>query len=103
MLHAYILTRLPYFFNTVGDSFSNSESVHIANLLIDRFHQPPSQVIVAFQSPATSVNDPRYQQEANNFIGRVPSFPHVAKITPGGVVHDGRTTFLDVGFNTDYD
>src|SRR5258708_6671715 len=103
MLHAYILTRLPYFFNTVGDSFSNSESVHIANLLIDRFHQPPSQVIVAFQSPATSVNDPRYPQELLIIIGRLHSFPHVASITPGGVGQDGRTTFLVVGFNKDYD
>src|SRR5260370_35224784 len=103
MLHAYILTHLPYFFNTVGDSFSNSESVHVANLLINRFHQPPSQVIVVFQLPGYSGNDPRYQQEVNNFIGRLHSFPHVASITPGSVGQDGRTTFLVVGFNKDYD
>ena len=96
-------SKLPAILSSGGYSFSNSESVHVANLLIDRFHQPPSQVIVAFQSPGTSVNDPRYQQEVNNFIDRVRSFPHVASITPGGVGQDGRTTFLVVGFNKDYD
>jgi len=96
-------SKLPAILSSGGYSFSNSESVHVANLLIDKFHQPPSQVIVAFQSPGTSVNDPHYQQEVSNFIGRVRSFPHVASITPGGVGQDGRTTFLVVGFNKDYD
>ena len=95
--------KLPAILSGGGYSFSNSESVHVANLLIDKLHQPPSQLIVVFQSPATSVSDPSYQQEVNNFVGRARSFPHVMSITPGGVGQDGRTTFLVVGFNKDYD
>ena len=35
-------SKLPAILSSGGYSFSNSESVHVANLLIDRFHQPPS-------------------------------------------------------------
>jgi RND superfamily putative drug exporter len=96
-------SKLPGILSGGGYSFSGSESIQVANLLTDKLHQAPSQLIVVFQSPATSVSDPNYQKEVNDFVERARSFPHVMSITPGGVGQDGRTTFLVVGFNKDYD
>jgi RND superfamily putative drug exporter len=96
-------SKLPGILSGGGYSFSGSESVHVANLLTSKLHQSPSQLIVVFQSPATSVSDPGYQKEVNDFVVRARSFPHVMSITPGGLGQDGRTTFLVVGFNKDYD
>jgi RND superfamily putative drug exporter len=83
-----------------GFSFSGSESVHVANIITDKLHQPFSQLFVVFQSPGTQVSDPAYQQEANDFANRARTFPHVTGVTTGGAGRDGRTTFVTVNFNT---
>ena len=86
-----------------GYSFSGSESVHVSNALVNRLHLPPSQITVVFQSASTGVNDPAYQQEISNVTNKIRAFPHVTGITRGAIGQDGRTTFLVVSFNKDYD
>jgi len=83
-----------------GFSFSGSESVHVANIITDKLHQPFSQLFVVFQSSGTQVSDPAYQQEANDFANRASIFPHVTGVTTGGTGRDSRTTFVTVNFNT---
>ncbi|MDQ2907314.1 MAG: MMPL family transporter [Chloroflexota bacterium] len=80
-----------------------SESVDVEHILNQKLHQPLSDVVVAFQSATTLVGDPVYQQEIKNFASRAKGFPYATSVIVGGVGKDGRTTYVEVGFNHDPD
>jgi putative drug exporter of the RND superfamily len=84
-----------------GDSYSGSESAQVNSLIQSKLHPPAVQLLVIFQSPATPVTDPAYQQEVHDFINRARTFQHVSSVLAGGVGKDGRTTYVIVNFNTD--
>ncbi|WIG61772.1 MAG: Integral membrane protein [Ktedonobacterales bacterium] len=95
--------KVPSLLTGGGYTFQGSDATRVSTILSDKFHQPPSQVLVVFQSTATPVSDPAYQAEVQNFVGRITSFPHVTSAQPAGVGQDGRTTYVNVNFNTNSD
>jgi uncharacterized membrane protein YdfJ with MMPL/SSD domain len=95
--------RLSTILSGGGFSFSGSESVQVSNELIDKLHFPPSTLTVVFQSSTTNVSDPAYQQELTSTLNKIRAFHNVTSVTPGGTGQDGRTTFVNVGFNKNYD
>jgi RND superfamily putative drug exporter len=82
-----------------GYNFQNSESVRVSNMLTSTLHQPPSQLLVVFQSPDTPVSDPAYQQEIRAFTDKAANYPSVIDIAPTQVGRDGRTALVVVSFN----
>src|SRR5215472_12371930 len=46
-----------------GYTFSSSDSVRVADITIQKLHQPPSQVIAVFHSTQATTTDPTYQSE----------------------------------------
>ncbi len=95
--------RLSTILSGGGYSFSGSESVHVSNDLIDKLHFPPSSITIVLQSATTSVIDPAYQQELNGITQKLRSFHNVSNIQTGGIGQDGRTTFINVNFDKNYD
>ena len=94
-------TRLPSLLSGGGFSVSGSESVQASRELIEKLHVPPSTLTVVFQSATTNVSDPAYQQELNSTLSNIRAFPHVMSVTQGTVGQDGRTTYVNVGFDKD--
>ncbi len=97
-----------------GYDFKSSDSMAVGNILQNTLHQPPSSVLVAFQSVDTPVSDPAYQEEVRSFVSRAQAFQHVTSVQPvettaadGSTVYlpgkDGKTTFVTVNFNTNAD
>ena len=82
-----------------GYSYHNSESTRAENLISEKLNQPAAQLLVVFQSAHTSVNDPSFQKEVNNFMSRARSFTHVTAVSQGDIGQDGRTTYVTVNFN----
>ena len=82
-----------------GYSYNNSESAHADNLINTRLRQPPTQLLVVFQSANTAVNDSSYQKEVNDFMSRARSFAHVTGVAQSGTGQNGRTTYVTVNFN----
>ena len=83
-----------------GYYYNNSESAHADNLISEKLKQPPSQLLVVFQSTHTPVNDASYQKEVNDFTSRVRSFANVTGVIQGGTGRDGRTTYVTVNINS---
>jgi putative drug exporter of the RND superfamily len=98
-----LATRLTKLLTSGGYSFSGSESTQVGNILIDKLHQPPSQATVVFQASNTQVSDPAYQQEIQAFTNKLKTFPHFRSITQGSVGQDGRTIFILINFNADFE
>jgi RND superfamily putative drug exporter len=88
------ITRL----NGGGFSLKGSESDRAAQTLTAKFGATPVQVIAVFTAPHTAVSAPAYQAQVQAFIRRARGVPHVAQITPAGVGHDGRSTYVTVDF-----
>ena len=84
-----------------GYAYSGSESVRVQNLLVDQLHQPPSQLMVVFQSSNTPVSDITYQNEIASFVDRAKTFQHVTGVTTGGIGQNQNTTFVLVNFDQD--
>jgi RND superfamily putative drug exporter len=82
-----------------GYSFSGSDSVRVSNIVVDKLHQPPSQVLAVFHSASTPVSDPAYQSEINELTSRAKTLPYVTSIASGGIGQDGRTTYLIISLN----
>ena len=80
---------------------SSTESAQVSNALIEKLHVPPSTLTVVFHSATTNVSDPAYQQEFNTTLSTIRAFPHVTSVARGGVGQDGRTTYVNVGFDQD--
>jgi putative drug exporter of the RND superfamily len=95
--------QLPSLLSSGGFQVSGSESAQVSHELIEKLHIPPSTLTVVFHSATTNVNDPAYQQELNSTIDTIRAFHDVTSVTPGGVGQDGRTTFVNVGFDKDED
>jgi RND superfamily putative drug exporter len=93
--------RLPSLLSGGGFSVSGSESAQANRELIEKLHVPPSTLTVVFQSATTNVSDPAYQQELNSTLSTIRAFPHVMSVTQGTVGQDGRTTYVNVGFDKD--
>ncbi len=94
-------TRLPSLLSGGGFSVSGSESAQASRELIEKLHVPPSTLTVVFHSATTNVSDPAYQQELNSTLSNIRTFPHVMSVTQGTVGQDGRTTFVNIGFDKD--
>ena len=94
-------TRLPSLLSSGGFSVSGSESALVSDSLIKQLHVPPSSLTVVFQSLTTNVSDPAYQQELRTTLHRVHAFPDVVNVTTGAVGRDGRTIFVNAGFDKD--
>jgi uncharacterized membrane protein YdfJ with MMPL/SSD domain len=94
-------TRLPSLLSGGGFSVSGSESAQASRELIEKLHVPPSTLTVVFHSATTNVSDPAYQQELNSTLSNIHTFPHVLSVTQGTVGQDGRTTYVNVGFDKD--
>ncbi len=94
-------TRLPSLLSGGGFSVSGSESAQVSRELIEKLHVPPSTLTVVFHSATAHVSDPAYQQELTTAISNIRAFPHVMSVTQGGVGQDGRTTYVNVGFDQD--
>ncbi|MDQ6659421.1 MAG: MMPL family transporter, partial [Chloroflexota bacterium] len=92
-------SNLPSVLKSGGYNFEGSESNDAYHLIVNKLHQPPSQLLVVFQSKTVSVNDPAYQREIHDFIARVQKFPHVTSAVQGSVGKDGRTTYVIANFN----
>ena len=82
-----------------GYSFQHSDSVRVSNILSTQLHQPAAQMLVVFQSPATPVSDPAYQQELAGFTSSAASFPGVINVQPARTGQDGRTALVTLTFN----
>ena len=95
--------KLPAILSGGGYSFSGSESVHVSNDLINKLRFPPSSITIVLQSATTSVSDPSYQQELQGILGKLRAFHNVSSIQTGGIGQDGRTTFINVNFDKDFD
>jgi RND superfamily putative drug exporter len=106
---AALLTSIPFALKSPsvlqGGGYFNisSESVDVDNVLSQKLGRPLSQVVIAFRSAATSVDDPAYQREVAAFAARARSFPHTTSATVGVAGEDGRTTYVLVGFDRDPD
>jgi RND superfamily putative drug exporter len=94
-------TRLPSLLSGGGFSVSSSESAQASRELIEKLHVPPSTLTVVFQSATTNVSDPAYQQELHSILSNIRTFPQVMSVTQGTVGQDGRTTYVNVGFDKD--
>src|SRR5215469_4441297 len=94
-------TRLPSLLSSGGFSVSGNESAQASRELIEKLHVPPSSLTVVFHSATTNVSDPAYQQELNTTLSNIRAFPHVMSVTQGIVGQDGRTTYVNVGFDKD--
>jgi RND superfamily putative drug exporter len=94
-------TRLPSLLSGGGFSVSGSESAQASRELIEKLHVPPSTLTVVFHSATTNVSDPAYQQELHSTLGKIRTFPQVMSVTQGTVGQDGRTTYVNVGFDKD--
>ncbi|HLI69156.1 MAG TPA: MMPL family transporter [Ktedonobacteraceae bacterium] len=85
-----------------GDySYGSSESSHVDDLLVQKLHNPPSQVFVVFHSSSVPVSDSAYQIEIKRFSQQAQHFADVTGVIQGGIGPDGRTTFLTVNFDKD--
>jgi putative drug exporter of the RND superfamily len=73
----------------------------VSNELIEKLHVPPSTLTVVFHSATAHVSDPAYQQELNSTLSNIRAFHDVSSVTQGGVGQDGRTTYVNVGFDKD--
>ncbi|HEU5199361.1 MAG TPA: MMPL family transporter, partial [Ktedonobacterales bacterium] len=82
-----------------GYSFSGSDSVRVSNIVIDKLHQPPSQMLAVFHSASTPVSDPAYQSEINELASRAKTLSYVTSIASGGIGQDGRTTYLIINLD----
>ncbi len=96
-------TRLPSLLSGGGFQVSGSESAQVSHELIEKLDIPPSTLTVVFHSATTNVNDPAYQQELNSTINTIRAFHDVSSVTRGRVGQDGRTTYVNVGFDKDED
>lgn len=92
-------SSLPNKLNSGGYEFSGSESYQAYNILAEKLHIAPSQLLVAFQADTTPVADPAYQREVNDFVLRARKFPHVTDVTTNGTGTDGRSTYVTISFN----
>jgi uncharacterized membrane protein YdfJ with MMPL/SSD domain len=82
-----------------GYSMSQSESVRVSNLMVDRLHAPPSMLLVAFHSDSVAVTDSAYQMQVNAIAEKFRGYPHVTSVTDAGPGQDGHTTYLAVAFD----
>src|SRR5579885_2603361 len=82
-----------------GYSFSGSDSVRVSNIVVDKLHQPQSQVLAVFHSASTPVSDPAYQSEINELTSRAKTLSYVTGIASGGIGQDGHTTYLIISLN----
>jgi len=94
-------TRLPSLLSGGGFLVRDSESAQASRELIEKLHVPPSTLTVVFHSATTNVSDPAYQQELNSIISNIHAFHDVSSVTQGGVGQDGRTAYINVGFDKD--
>jgi uncharacterized membrane protein YdfJ with MMPL/SSD domain len=95
-------TRLPSLLMSGGGFLvRGSESAQASRELIEKLHVPPSTLTVVFHSATAHVSDPAYQQELNSIISNIRVFHDVSSVTRGGVGQDGRTTYINVGFDKD--
>ncbi|MBA3825691.1 MAG: MMPL family transporter [Ktedonobacterales bacterium] len=82
-----------------GFSWSGSESINAGDIIGQKFTTPLPTLQVVFQSPDTAVSDTTYQAELQQFTSAAQRFPRVAKVTPGTVGQDGRTTYVTLEIN----
>ena len=80
---------------------NGNESAQVSLALIEMLHVPPSSLLVVFHSVTTNVSDPAYQQELNTTLSKIRTFHHVTLVTQGSVGQDGRTVYMNVGFDGD--
>ncbi len=93
--------KLPSLLSSGGFQVRGSESAQVSNELIEKLHVPPSTLTVVFHSAMAHVSDPAYQQELNSTLSNIRAFHDVSSVTQGGVGQDGRTTYINVGFDKD--
>ena len=82
-----------------GYSYTGSEATRANNLISDKLHQPPSQLLVVFQSPNTPVSDASYQSEIQRFTSQAENYPHVIDVAQPQTGRDGRTSLVVLSFN----
>jgi RND superfamily putative drug exporter len=92
------VVQLPSVLQGGGYSFSGSESVQVQNMVVEKLHQPPAQLMIVLQSAQTPVTNVAYQREINAVIAAARRFASGTTVVPGGVGPDGRTTYLVVNF-----
>lgn len=73
---------------------SGSQSVQVASLLKNQFHQNSSQVLVALQSPSMSVSASSYQQQITALETKLHTLPAVQSVVLSPTGANGKTTFL---------
>src|SRR5260370_35455969 len=93
--------RLPSLLSSGGFQVRGSESAQVSNELIGKLHVPPSTLTVVFHSATAHVSDPAYQHELNSTLSNIRAFHDVSSVTQGTVGQDGRTTYINVGFDKD--
>jgi len=93
--------KLPSLLSSGGFQVRGSESAQVSNELIEKLHVPPSTLTVVFHSATAHVSDPAYQQELNSTLSNIRAFHDVSSVTQGGVGQDGRTPYINVGFDKD--
>ncbi len=85
--------------NAVG----GSESVQVAALLKNQFHQNSSQALVVLQSSSVAVTDPPYQQEIGTLKSKIGLIAAVQSIITYPTGADGKTTVLIVESHANVD
>src|SRR5260370_33398112 len=93
--------QLPSLLSSGGFQDRGSESAQVSNELIEKLPVPPSTLTVVFHSATAHVSDPAYQQELNSTLSNIRAFHDVSSVTQGGMGQDGRTAYINVGFDQD--
>src|SRR5260370_10467486 len=93
--------RLPSLLSSGGFQVRGSECGKVSNTLSGKLYIPPSTITVVVHSATAHVSEPAYQHELNSTLSNIRAFHDVSSVTQGTVGQDGRTTYINVGFDKD--